>query len=680
MTQPTVLELAQNGDPQAIATLMNRTLHAQGMNARVARQGDRIMVMTEAEQVPNRMLMTNFVRNGINGLNLNDSIRIVRILGKKKGAEQPAWVQELELSAPAAATAEPAVEPELDDEPETSNLSQDAQDNEPSVTSDRPTADVRPVPPPPMGRMQVPDVPPPPPTPPHELIAESPAAESPAAPPRPVPPPPPPPSMAGLDDEMDEMGDEADISLDSTILPGLDSEFPSSGFNEPLAEEEDISFDLQSVGEPVEAAEPNQNNERLSDRLLDDEPISLDLNEDEALIDVPDEVLRRIVHQNGADNGNVAAPDDLYDGNGINETNEPHDLDELDDPNEPDDLDEPDRTDGSSDDSLSSSEDEEGDYGAEQPDSAPPLLAPAAEPAALPEGTDSDPGVEEPRSPGRRVGAIFAAVSVVLVAWIAGILGYSVWQTANSPESGSESTAVFIPDNDANGDAPPEPSADGQPTEPAEAYDTAVELANRADGLMANARSQDDWNLAVAQWQRVIGLLEQVPQDDPNYEPAQAALTNARQALDIAQTGADQPLASNALPATRVRIAGGEVCEGVRSTQESPPIELTNVQLDEPASPNSATYFLGCITNHTDQIIDTVQITYATSADPAATAQGALNLRNLAPGQTIPFSSNFTLNPGTTDVTITNITWTVSGATEPQALNTSLSVSQSLDG
>ncbi|HEY9627692.1 MAG TPA: hypothetical protein V6C84_10350 [Coleofasciculaceae cyanobacterium] len=97
MTQPHILELAKQGDPEAIALLMNQSLQPRGMTATVERQQDLLEVVLEAERVPSREALTAFVQKGIANLGV-ESIRFVRIVGQQSGAMLPAWMQELDLA------------------------------------------------------------------------------------------------------------------------------------------------------------------------------------------------------------------------------------------------------------------------------------------------------------------------------------------------------------------------------------------------------------------------------------------------------------------------------------------------------------------------------------------------------------------------------------------------------
>ncbi|GAB4470425.1 MAG: hypothetical protein OHK0037_29180 [Elainellaceae cyanobacterium] len=98
MAQTNLLELAKQGDPQAIATLMNRSLQPRGMTASVDRQGNCLYVMLQAEQVPNRQVLTAFVQNGISNLGVS-SIQLVKIAGQQFGMAEPAWTQDLQIAA-----------------------------------------------------------------------------------------------------------------------------------------------------------------------------------------------------------------------------------------------------------------------------------------------------------------------------------------------------------------------------------------------------------------------------------------------------------------------------------------------------------------------------------------------------------------------------------------------------
>lgn len=96
MTQPNLLELAKQGDAEAIASLMNRQLQPKGITAKVALKDACLQVMLESAQVPNQQALLAFVRKGITGLGAA-SIERVKVYGRKTGEEFPAWSEKIEV-------------------------------------------------------------------------------------------------------------------------------------------------------------------------------------------------------------------------------------------------------------------------------------------------------------------------------------------------------------------------------------------------------------------------------------------------------------------------------------------------------------------------------------------------------------------------------------------------------
>ncbi|MEH2011332.1 DUF4429 domain-containing protein [Nostoc sp.] len=106
MTQANLLELAKQGDAQAIASLMNRQLQPKGITVKAALKDACLQVMLESAQVPNQQALVAFVRKGIVGLGAA-SIKRVKIYGRQTGEEFPAWNQEFELVVHASSTPSP---------------------------------------------------------------------------------------------------------------------------------------------------------------------------------------------------------------------------------------------------------------------------------------------------------------------------------------------------------------------------------------------------------------------------------------------------------------------------------------------------------------------------------------------------------------------------------------------
>ena len=114
MTQPNILELAKQGDVEAIASLMNRHLHPKGINAQVAFQDTCLEVILESAQLLNHEILVPFIRKGLTALG-SASIEIVKVYGQQTGQEFPAWSKEFNLGI-----AEAELEP-VDDEHSSSN-------------------------------------------------------------------------------------------------------------------------------------------------------------------------------------------------------------------------------------------------------------------------------------------------------------------------------------------------------------------------------------------------------------------------------------------------------------------------------------------------------------------------------------------------------------------------------
>jgi TIR domain len=91
-----LLHLAQQGDAQAIADLMNQTLRPRGMTATVERTGGTLSVVLESEQIPNRLTLTAFVYRGISNLEVK-SIRSITVKGQQTGSNLPVWTEDMTL-------------------------------------------------------------------------------------------------------------------------------------------------------------------------------------------------------------------------------------------------------------------------------------------------------------------------------------------------------------------------------------------------------------------------------------------------------------------------------------------------------------------------------------------------------------------------------------------------------
>ncbi|MBD2413044.1 hypothetical protein FACHB389_02160 [Nostoc calcicola FACHB-389] len=96
MTQPNILELAKQGDVEAIASLMNRHLQPKGIAAKVAFKEACLEIILESAEIPNQETWVAFIRRGLTNLGAA-SVERVKIYGQHIGKNFPAWSQEFEL-------------------------------------------------------------------------------------------------------------------------------------------------------------------------------------------------------------------------------------------------------------------------------------------------------------------------------------------------------------------------------------------------------------------------------------------------------------------------------------------------------------------------------------------------------------------------------------------------------
>lgn len=98
MEQQNLSELAKQGNAQAIATFINRTLQPKGITAKAAIKNDCLQIMLEAAQVPNPQVLVPLINKWIGNLGA-ESIKKVKVFGRKSGEEFPAWNEEFEVTA-----------------------------------------------------------------------------------------------------------------------------------------------------------------------------------------------------------------------------------------------------------------------------------------------------------------------------------------------------------------------------------------------------------------------------------------------------------------------------------------------------------------------------------------------------------------------------------------------------
>ena len=85
-----LLQLAKQGDPKAIARMINARLKPLHITAKVGWKDDCLGVLLEAEKVPPQSAMVRFIHQGIDNLELGH-MRALRIYGRQQNQATPAW-------------------------------------------------------------------------------------------------------------------------------------------------------------------------------------------------------------------------------------------------------------------------------------------------------------------------------------------------------------------------------------------------------------------------------------------------------------------------------------------------------------------------------------------------------------------------------------------------------------
>lgn len=96
MTQQNLLQLAKQGNADAIVTLINRHLQAKGITAKAVLKDECLQVMLEAAQPPSQKILVPFLQKGITSLGC-EIIRKVKVYGRQSGESFPDWHEEFSL-------------------------------------------------------------------------------------------------------------------------------------------------------------------------------------------------------------------------------------------------------------------------------------------------------------------------------------------------------------------------------------------------------------------------------------------------------------------------------------------------------------------------------------------------------------------------------------------------------
>lgn len=94
INQQRLVELARQGNPKAIAVLLNQFLQPKGINAIALLRDGCFHILLESAQVPDREVTAKFVQNKLASLK-SKSITHVKVHGRQSGNKSVAWTQEV---------------------------------------------------------------------------------------------------------------------------------------------------------------------------------------------------------------------------------------------------------------------------------------------------------------------------------------------------------------------------------------------------------------------------------------------------------------------------------------------------------------------------------------------------------------------------------------------------------
>ncbi|MBW4514884.1 MAG: hypothetical protein KME11_06625 [Timaviella obliquedivisa GSE-PSE-MK23-08B] len=90
MASSEVLSLAKQGDPAAIASLMNQVTKPLGISVRVKNQDHCLHLLFEGESTPEQPIAVSFVRSSIEVLKIH-SLKTIMVYGRQKNSHHHAW-------------------------------------------------------------------------------------------------------------------------------------------------------------------------------------------------------------------------------------------------------------------------------------------------------------------------------------------------------------------------------------------------------------------------------------------------------------------------------------------------------------------------------------------------------------------------------------------------------------
>ena len=116
MTQPDLLDRARQGDCDAIAALLNRTLAPRGVTAKVALKAGCLRILLTSSRLLDQQTFVTFLQQQVSCFSSSDRMQSVKIYSHQLGEDLPDWSQdcELEFFAHPLAAATDSTPPNLD--------------------------------------------------------------------------------------------------------------------------------------------------------------------------------------------------------------------------------------------------------------------------------------------------------------------------------------------------------------------------------------------------------------------------------------------------------------------------------------------------------------------------------------------------------------------------------------
>lgn len=98
-----ILALAKQGNPSAIASLINQVTNPKGITAHVDLHGSCLQILLVADRLPNRTVSTRFIYNGLLRLQI-PFVESVQIYGRQSNRPNPDWSEVVQLNQPLPST------------------------------------------------------------------------------------------------------------------------------------------------------------------------------------------------------------------------------------------------------------------------------------------------------------------------------------------------------------------------------------------------------------------------------------------------------------------------------------------------------------------------------------------------------------------------------------------------